>query len=84
MKLVKSQQAALEAARSALSDRQYELAKEVKDLMASIDGYVDGQEVPAYLTESLAKRKAQFADVFMAREALYDMEWHGMKEAPKA
>lgn len=82
--LVKSQQQALEAARSALSDQQYELAKEIKDLMASVDGYAEGQEIPQYLTDSLARSKAKLAEVFIARESLYDIEWHGVKQAPKA
>lgn len=82
--LVKSQQQALEAARTALSNQQYELAKEIKDLMASIDGYAEGQEIPQYLTDSVARSKARLVEVFIAREALYDIEWHGVKQAPKA
>jgi hypothetical protein len=84
VKLVKSQAEALEAARSALADRQYQLTKEIQSLARQIDGYAKGQEVPTYLTESFANRKAQLADTFLSREALWDMEWNGMKEAPAA
>ena len=84
MKLVKSQAEALEAARSALADRQYELTKEVQSLARQIDGFAKGQEVPAYLTEALTNRKMRLADTFLSRESLWDMEWNGMKEAPAA
>ena len=84
MKPVKSQQSALEAARSALSNQQYELCREIKELMAAIDGFTEGQEVPAYLTESVARAKGRLAEAYVARETLYDIEWKGLKEAPKA
>jgi hypothetical protein len=51
--------------------------------LATIDGYATQAEVPEYLTQCVANSKLKVADLTMARAVLYDISWHGTKEAPK-
>lgn len=74
MNIGQSQLAALEAARSALAERQYDLTKEVKDLLESADGYAK-DEVPDWLNENLQTKKVRLADTMLAREALFDLQY---------
>ena len=83
MRIVRSQEEALDKARSILSNELYELEKEIQSTLADIDGYSQDQ-VPEYLTNSLTRSKAKVADLTVARMSLYNISWHGTKEAPKA
>ena len=84
MRIARSQEEALDKARSALSNELYEVEKDIKSTLATIDGYADQAEVPEYRQDSLARAKVKVADLTVARLSLYDISWHGTKEAPKA
>lgn len=83
MRIARSQEEALDKARSALSNELYELEKEIQSTLADIDGYSQDQ-VPEYLKDSLARAKVRVADITVARMSLFNISWHGTKEAPKA
>lgn len=83
MKIVRSQEEALNRATSALSSELYEIERDLKSTLATIDGYVTQAEVPDYLTQCVANAKLKVADLTMARAVLFDISWHGTKEAPK-
>ena len=84
MKIVRSQEEALSRATATLSNELYEIERDLKSTLATIDGYADQAEVPEYLKDSLARAKVKVADLTVARLSLYDISWHGTKEAPKA
>jgi hypothetical protein len=84
MKIARSQEEALNRATTALSNELYEIEKDIKSTLATIDGYADQSQVPDYLTVSLTNAKARVADLTVARMSLYDISWYGTKEHPKA
>ena len=83
MKIVRSQEEALSRATALLSTELYEIERELKSTLATIDGYATQAEVPEYLTQCVVNSKLKVADLTMARAVLYDISWHGTKEAPK-
>ena len=83
MKIVRSQEEALNRATSALSSELYEIERDLKSTLATVDGYATQAEVPDYLTQCVTNAKAKMADLTMARAVLFDISWHGTKEAPK-
>jgi len=83
MKIARSQEEALSRATAALSAELYEVEKDIKATLASIDGYAEA-DIPDYLRIALANGKTRVADLTVARMSLYDISWYGTKEAPKA
>lgn len=83
MRIVRSQEEALNRATSALSSELYEIERDLKSTLATVDGYATQAEVPDYLTRCVTNAKAKMADLTLARAVLFDISWHGTKEAPK-
>ena len=73
--MTKSQKDALALARTALYGKQYELLREIRQLLKSADESAkDGVEVHSWITDSLTDRKAKLAEVMVARETLYGLD----------
>ena len=83
MKIVRSQEEALSRATATLSNELYEIERDLKSTLATIDGYATQAEVPEYLMQCVVNAKLKVADITMARAVLFDISWQGTKEAPK-